>query len=325
MLQVERLDFVAKRVLMAIRVLLFLGFVFFGLVGLLQFLQFKADGILLFVFVLMPLVMLIFAHYRRIGRLRTLGMYKQALWHLRWWWLLLPGEAYHQLRVSILVESGDKDEAAKAIAAAEGRLAAPCLFGFRAELARRLGAYREAETQLKLGLEEVPPGVLRTGLLAQLSRLYCLHFREPRMQQEAERMLEEAAGYVSADAHKLLLAAVRGELLYARKEYKTAASQLESALDGLLASTVRKRPEGGGLFGALAYVASSLFAQLTYTQQDEHQFPLFAEFCLTLGRVYEKLKEKDKARATYRKGLSLSKQPFVAEPLESALKRLGDA
>lgn len=308
---------------MGIRIVLFFLAVFLGFVGLMKAIHFPVDGILTFLFVLMPIVVGLFAHYRRIGRLRTLGLFDRALWHLRFWRILLPREAYIQLRLSILVEGGERDTVLKAIEEADGIIAAPFLFGFCAEMERRNGAFKEAEVQLKLALEDTPPGILRTGILAQLSRLYAVFFpTHKKLLKEAEAMLDEAQEYVSEDVHVHLIEAIRGELAYAQKHPTQAVQLLESNLELLMDSPSGIVGEDASFLQRVGAAFQSLFAQLTYSQQDEHQFPLYAELYVSLGHAWKALKQREKARAAYQKGASLCKQPFISERIEEAIEAL---
>jgi len=305
---------------LAIRVVLFVLAVFFGFVWLLRAMHVPIDGVLAFLFILIPTVMLLFAHYRRIGRLRTLDECERALWHLRWWRILLPREAYLQLQLSILVEL-DPDEARVEIEAAEGKIAEAFLYGFRAEVARRAGDKREAETQLKLALEQTPPSMLRTGLLAQLARLYIHQFQDKRSLNEASHMIAEARTYISAPVHRHLLDAIEGELCAARGQHGRAIELLQTALGALLTSNAPLYGDDTSAWARFAHTLQSLFAQLTYSQQDEHQFPLFAELYLSLGRAHLQRKERDDAAKAFRHGLTLCKQPFIADPLEEGLAK----
>lgn len=304
---------------MTIRILLFLIVSFVGLIWTLRAMQIPVDGFLAFLFFLVPLVLLLFAHYRWIGRLRTLGLAPRALWHLGLWRLLLPSEAYWQMKLSILVEGNDPQAAREAIEKAEAHLPPPFLLGFHAELSRREGNQEEALNYLELALEETPPGLLRTGILAQMSRLLLQQGRKSQLGR-VEEMLEEAGRYVTADEHKRLLAAIEGELFLKQGRMQKAAEALQTSLDSLVSTT--PPPTSDSLLDRMGWSIQYWFAQLTYSQQDEHQFPLYAEFYLSLGRAYEGLGEREKALDALRKGLSLCKQPFVEAPIESALKSL---
>ena len=232
-------------------------------------------------------------------------------------------ETYHQLRLQILVESEDPDRARQALDEAEQYNYLDLAFtkGFRAELERRLGNYKRAKVILHEGMDHTPPGLLKAGLYAQLVRLYVHHMPTQKHWRESETLLDEADEFVDTHVHSLLLKAVRGELLYALEDYKESVTLLREALDELLAD--HPPPPGAkvSFFSQISHFLQGLFAQLTYSQQDEHQNPFYAELCHTLGKVYLKLNDRENALLFLHTGLSLCQQPFIHGPLEETLRQ----
>lgn len=309
---------------MTLRIFLFITLLFIGVTSLAQWLQWPIDGFLAALLVSALGVILTFAHYRHIGRQRSRGNTHSALRHLWWWQLLLPGETYHQLRLQILVESEDPEAARQAIAQAQTKNLLDLAFitGFRAEVERRMGHYQAAESALIEGLRHTPPGLLRAGLQSQLARLYIHHITSSKTLETAESLLEEADTFVDTHVHSLLIQAIRGELYLAQKDPNQAAQLLQHSLDQLLAS----HPPPPGIrvswWVFLRYFFQGLLAQLTYSQQDEHQNPFYAELCLSLGKAYLACRNSEKAKQAIQCGLSLCQQPFIYQPLRELQRSL---
>ncbi len=307
---------------MTLRIFIFLSFMFFAVFWLTSVLKLPIDGFLAALLISGLLITTLFAHYRHIGRQRSRGLTQSALRHLSVWKVFLPSETYHQLRLQILVEADSHDQALQELehAAQKNLLHIAFLKGFRAELERRRGNFKRAKVCLKEGIEETPPGLLLAGLYAQLIRLYIHHLPSQKHWREAELLLDEADGLVDTHIHALLLKAVRGEYLYVMEDYAGAAELLRESLDELLAD--HPPPPGAkvSFFSQLSHFLQGLFAQLTYSQQDEHQNPFYAELCHTLGKVYLALGERDNALLFLHCGLSLCQQPFIRQPLEETLQ-----
>ena len=303
------------------RLLLFLFVTMLAVFATVKGFRLPIDGLLAFFVILMPLVMAIFAHYRYVGRLRTSGKFSRALRHLLFWRLLLPRDAYLQLRIQILIESGDIDAAKAAIDKAESQgLDFAYIGGFRADLSRRQGHYRHAKDHLEHTLDITPPGLLRAGLLTQLARLYAVFFTTEENLERAEELLLEAEEFIKGPPHEQLIRVVRGELRLAQEEYEEAEEMLRSSLDYLLKDDDGSfDPEAKKPQRSISQRLMQLFAWLTYSQNDEHQHPFYAELCLSLGKVYEKLSKHEVARRCFERGLELSQQAFVARSLEKAL------
>lgn len=306
---------------MVIRVLILLTCLFALVMTVVYGMRLPIDGLLLFLGVLVPTIMGLFAHYRYVGRLRTRGNTKAALRHLRFWFLLLPAEAYQQLRIQILIEADDPRAASSAIERAEKKgLSSSFVRAFRADLHRRRGAFRDAETQLQKGLDETPPGLIRAGLLTQLSRLYIHHMPTKSNLKQVGFLLDEARQLTPQSPHSELIDAVQGEWLLARKQFDKASTLLRKSLESLLDTPLAKdqRPPKRSLGQRIG----SFLAQLTYSQRDEHQFPFFAELCLSLARAYDALKQPKETALALETGLSLCQQPYVAEPLRELQRSL---
>lgn len=312
---------------MTIRIFLLLTALFIGVMWLSAALQLPVDGFLAALFVSAMGIVVVFAHYRHIGRQRARGLTDKALWNLSLWRFLLPPETFHQFRLQILVESEDPQRARKALEQAEqDNLLAPAfLLGFHAELERRQRNYKRARRFLQEGIQETPPGLLLAGLHAQLSRLYIHNLCSPERLEEVKDLLDEAEEFVDTHIHGLLIKAVRGEYHFAREEYEEAIELLQSSMDQLLADHPPPPGAKGTFFQYSYHFLMNLFAQLTYSQQDEHQNPFYAELCHTLGRAYLATQQYDKASLTLNSALALCQQPFVADPIQKSLRKLPSA
>lgn len=311
---------------MTIRIFLLLTALFIGVMWLSAFLQLPIDGFLAALLISMMGIIVVFAHYRHIGRQRARGLTDKALRHLSLWRFLLPPETFHQFRLQILVESNDSQRARKALEQAEEQnlLDGAFILGFHAELERRSGNHKRARRFLLDGMEHTPPGLLLGGLQVQLARLYIHDFASPERLEDADELLEEAERYFDTHIHRMLANAVRGEYHFAMKNYDEAIEMLQPSMDQLLADN--PPPPGASTFFQYSYhFLTNLFAQLTYSQQDEHQNPFYAELCHTLGRAYLATKQYDKASLTLKSALALCQQPFVAGPIEATLRKLPSA
>jgi hypothetical protein len=307
---------------MFLRVLLFILFPFLGIVFLSYGLRLPIDGLLLGILLLFPMVMAVFAHYRYIGKLRSQGHFRSARRHLRLWRLLLPYEAYLRMQTELAIEEADEALARRLLQ--KGRdtgMEAAFVWGMEADLERRLGHPDRARRVLEEALENVPPSLLRAGLLAQQARLFALSYPTQDMLRQADLALSEAEEITSGPPHRYLLDAIRGELALARKEYRRASTLLQDNLEALGESA--RIAEAGRkdlpLHRRISRKASAFFAALTYSQQDEHQYPFFAELYLSLARAYIGRKEIESAHQFAQRGLALCTQPFVADPLRAIL------
>lgn len=302
---------------MIIRVLVFLTFIFALVMYLLYNIKLPIDGLLLALGLLMLAIVALFAHYRYVGKLRTSGQYHAALRQLKFWWMLLPSEAYKQLRIQILIESSDFNAARKSIEDAEAKgMETAFSGGFRADIERRQGNYKIAEQHLQRAIDATPPGLLRTGLLTQLARLYIHNIPTKANLKQVGFLLDEAESLTKQPPHSDLIKAVRGEWYLVKQTPKKAIEALQPSLDALFLSAVTYKPSG--FFNKITY----FLAQVTYSQRDEHQYPFFAELCLSLGRAYAKRRDFAQARTILQQGLSLTQQSFVAEPLQKELDAL---
>jgi tetratricopeptide (TPR) repeat protein len=312
---------------MSFRVLMFIMLPFLAVVFFSYTLRLPIDGLLLGILVLIPMVMAIFAHYRHIGRLRSQGRFLSARRHLRLWRILLPWEAYQRLVIELLIESGEMEEARKAIEAAEKKgMEAAFVWGLKADLERRIGSTARAIKILEEALEVIPPSLLRAGLLAQQARLLALYRPTQDALREADHSLAAAEEIIAGPPYRYLLDAIKGEIALARGEYRRASALLQENLDALLDSArlseaKRAQREKPTFFQRLG----ALFAALTYSQKDEHQHPFFAELALSLARAYQGRNSPEEARQAALLGLELSQQPFTAEPLRSLLAQLPPA
>jgi hypothetical protein len=303
---------------MTLRIIAFMLLLLLMVIGVVRWFHLPFDIFLTFVLALLGSIIALFAHYRFIGRLRSSDRISRALVHLAFWRPLLPREVYFQLQTQLVIESGDDEAAKKAIDRADQNGLDPVyLSGLLADLDRRQNRALKAEQVLLHSLETTPPGVLRTGLLCQLVRLYALDLPSPKHFKTSEELLDEAEEYVSNDAHKGLLQAIRGELAAAQNKHEEAVEQLQAGLKTLLHIDEEEK-KNAGFFARL----KRLIAQMTYTEHDEHQYPLFAEFQLALGDAWKAQGDKENARIAYEYGLQLCKQPFVAKQLQKALSRL---
>ncbi len=178
---------------MFLRVLLFILFPFLGIVFLSYGLRLPIDGLLLGILLLFPMVMAVFAHYRYIGKLRSQGHFRSARRHLRLWRLLLPYEAYLRMQTELAIEEADEALARRLLQ--KGRdtgMEAAFVWGMEADLERRLGHPDRARRVLEEALENVPPSLLRAGLLAQQARLFALSYPTQDMLRQADLALSEA-------------------------------------------------------------------------------------------------------------------------------------
>jgi tetratricopeptide (TPR) repeat protein len=306
------------------RILILFGVLFVGILWLAQATAFPIDGFLTALLLSSLLIILLFAHYRFIGKLRALGQNSRALRHLWLWLLFLPEESYNQLRLQILIEGDDHQLALQQIDEAEkiSRIDPAFIAGFRAEIARRKGRYREAESLLLAALEVTPPGVLRTGLCAQIARLYIHNLNNKKILPNAEKWLNEAEEYALTETHTLILQAVRGELLLAQQEPDKGRSLLRESLDNLLSHHPPAPMLSLSWPARMWYLCKSLVDQFISGQQDEHQNPFYAELCLSLGKAYANNNQPDDARTYLYCGLSLCQQTFIAQPLRDVLNTL---
>ncbi|MCB9640155.1 MAG: hypothetical protein H6727_14770 [Myxococcales bacterium] len=310
---------------MFFRVLLFILFPFLGIVFLSYGLRLPIDGLLLGILLLLPMVMGVFAHYRYIGRLRSRGAFAAARRHMVLWRLLLPWEAYIRLKIEIAIEEGNEKEARVLLEKAREQGMEPAfLSGLEADLERRLGSPKKARVILEEALEATPPSLLRAGLLAQQARLAALSFSDQDSLRKADLALAEAEEITSGPPYRYLLDAIRGEIALARKEYRRAISLLKENLEALV-DTARVSEAGRKDLPAhrkISRRASELFAVLTYSQQDEHQYPFFAELYLSLARAHMGRNEYEEAKSCAEQALALCAQPYVVQPLQKLLKEI---
>lgn len=308
---------------MFFRVLLFILFPFLGIVFLSYGLRLPIDGLLLGILLLLPMVMGVFAHYRYIGRLRSRGHFASARRHLMLWRFLLPWESYLRMKIELAIEEGDETTARKLIQQGHDQGMEPAfLWGLEADLERRMGSAKRASVILEEALESTPPSLLRAGLLAQQARLLALSFSDQDALRRADIALGQAEEITSGPPYRYLLDAIRGEIALARKEYRRASAMLQENLEALV-ETARIAEAGRKdlpVHRRISRRASELFAIVTYSQQDEHQYPFFAELYLSLARACMGRKEPTEARLFASRGLALCAQPFVAKPLEKVLQ-----
>lgn len=309
---------------MFFRVLLFILFPFLGIVFLSYGLRLPIDGLLLGILLLFPMVMAVFAHYRHIGKLRSQGRFRSARRHLLFWRLLLPYEAYLRMQTELAIEEADETLARSLLQKSRDTgMEAAFVWGMEADLERRLGYPQRAREILDEALEHVPPSLLRAGLLAQKARLFALCFSNQDALRQADLALSEAEEITSGPPHRYILDAIRGEIALARNEYRRASTLLQENLDALIESA--RISEAGRkdlpLHRRISRKASAFFAALTYSQQDEHQYPFFAELYLSLARACLGRKEPEIAHNFAKRGLSFCSQPFVAHPLQAILSQ----
>lgn len=309
---------------MFFRVLLFILFPFLGIVFLSYGLRLPIDGLLLGILLLFPMVMAVFAHYRYIGKLRSQGRFRSARRHLLFWRLLLPYEAYLRMQTELAIEEADEALARRLIQKARDTgMEAAFVWGMEADLERRLGHPQRARDILDEALEHVPPSLLRAGLLAQKARLFALCFPNQDALRQADLALSEAEEITSGPPHRYILDAIRGEIALARNEYRRASSLLQENLEALVESAriSEAARKDLPLHRRISRKASAFFAALTYSQQDEHQYPFFAELYLSLARACLGRKEPEIAHNFAKRGLSFCSQPFVAHPLQAILSQ----
>ena len=304
---------------MSWRLILFLLLCFFGTWLLAENTPLQIDGFLAGISVSLFLVLALFAHYRYIGTLRSSGEFQAALRQLLLWKWILPSQAYHQIRLQILSESNFTERALEELNRAEEKelLEPAFIYGFRAEVHRRLAQYTTAENLLIKAIDQTPPGVLRAGLLSQLAHLYATKPKVKAQELErAEKLLDEAEEYSLSEHHRNLIQAVRGEISLAKKNYRSAEKQLSSALKKLLdtanLSTFRTEKPKSFFEKLLAGLWELFFGD------DGHQYPLYAEFLISLGLAQKSLGELETAEKTFRTAEQLSSQPFVLEQLKSS-------
>ncbi len=309
---------------MFFRVLLFILFPFLGIVVLSYGLRLPIDGLLLGILLLFPMVMAVFAHYRYIGKLRSQGRFRSARRHLLFWRLLLPYEAYLRMQTELAIEEADEALARRLIQKSRDTgTEAAFVWGMEADLERRLGHPQRARDILDEALEHVPPSLLRAGLLAQKARLFALCFPNQDALRQADLALSEAEEITSGPPHRYILDAIRGEIALARNEYRRASSLLQENLEALVESAriSEAARKDLPLHRRISRKASAFFAALTYSQQDEHQYPFFAELYLSLARACLGRKEPEIAHNFAKRGLSFCSQPFVAHPLQAILSQ----
>ncbi len=309
---------------MFFRVLLFILFPFLGIVVLSYGLRLPIDGLLLGILLLFPMVMAVFAHYRYIGKLRSQGRFRSARRHLLFWRLLLPYEAYLRMQTELAIEEADEALARRLIQKSRDTgMEAAFVWGMEADLERRLGHPQRARDILDEALEHVPPSLLRAGLLAQKARLFALCFPNQDALRQADLALSEAEEITSGPPHRYILDAIRGEIALARNEYRRASSLLQENLEALVESAriSEAARKDLPLHRRVSRKASAFFAALTYSQQDEHQYPFFAELYLSLARACLGRKEPEIAHNFAKRGLSFCSQPFVAHPLQAILSQ----
>ena len=166
-----------------------------------------------------------FQHYRHIGLLRARGKYEAALKHLKPWRLLFPLEAYEQVRLPILVDSGDLFRARDAIEDARKRGLGQAFVGsFLCDLYWNHGRIEEARAAVDQAISSTPPGKLLAGLMVQLARL--IAHEAPKEQDDALALLDDAYEVFKGGPEERIHTAVRGELLAAAGDYEEAVEVL---------------------------------------------------------------------------------------------------